>query len=367
MPKQYAMLGGEPVLRRTLRAFVEHPRIDRVTVVIHPDDRGLYENAAADFKILPPVSGGATRRVSVLNGLSALEDDPPGRVLIHDAARPLVSPDIILRSLDALDRCAGAVAAVPVHDTLKQSDEAGSIRRTVPRTGLWRAQTPQAFHYDEILKAHRATNDDTLTDDAAVAERAGLTVALVEGAEENLKVTTEQDLARAEMLLRTAPSGTIRIGSGYDVHRFSANGDHVTLCGIAIPHEKGLAGHSDADVGLHALVDALLGAIAAGDIGTHFPPSDQRWAGADSRIFVEHARDLVAEAGGMIENVDVTLICERPRVGPHRQAMCTMISELLAIPANRVSVKATTTEGLGFSGRREGIAAQAIASVRIPA
>ncbi len=367
IPKQYAMLAGEPVLRHTARAFVDHPRVDVVQVVIHPDDIALYEQATAGSALEQPVSGGATRQASVLNGLTALEHSRPEHGVIHDAARPLGPPEIISRALDALSATSGAIAAVPLNDTLKQaaSDDAARIRRTVPRDGLWRAQTPQAFRFNDILMAHRAAANETLTDDAAVAEHSGLSVALIEGAEDNFKVTTNQDLRRAERIIHAKQTSSVRIGAGFDVHRFAPDGDHVMLCGVAIPHGKGLAGHSDADVGLHALVDALLGAIAAGDIGDHFPPSDARWAGAASSVFLEHARDLVAKAKGAIENVDLTLICERPRIGPHREVMRERIADLLAIPVARVSVKATTTEGLGFTGRGEGIAAQAMASVRM--
>jgi len=366
IPKQYATLAGEPLLRHTARAFVDHPRVDMVQVVIHPNDTALYEQATGGLALEHPVSGGATRQESVLNGLTALAPLRPQQVLIHDAARPLVSAEIIERTLDALAADSGAIAAVPVHDTLKHAAEgAATIEHTVSRDRLWRAQTPQTFRFDDILMAHRAAADEALTDDAAVAEHVGLSVALIEGAEDNFKVTTNQDLLRAERIMDAKQTSTMRVGTGFDVHRFAPDGDRVMLCGVAVSHHKSLAGHSDADVGLHALVDALLGAIAAGDIGDHFPPSDARWAGADSSVFLEYARDLVAEAKGVIENVDLTLICERPRIGPHREVMRERIAELLAIPVGQVSVKATTTEGLGFTGRGEGIAAQAMASVRI--
>jgi 2-C-methyl-D-erythritol 4-phosphate cytidylyltransferase/2-C-methyl-D-erythritol 2,4-cyclodiphosphate synthase len=358
VPKQYAALAGEPVLRHTIRAFRDHPGIDVVQAVIHPDDTALYEQAVGDMALNPPVAGGDTRQASVLNGLTALAPLRPDNVLIHDAARPLVSADLIGRTIDALSNAAGAIAAVPVHDP-------ATIAHTVPRDRLWRAQTPQGFRFNDIIAAHRDAAGQTLTDDAAVAERAGLSVALVEGSEDNFKVTTSQDLVRAERLMQASRPAMQRVGTGFDVHRFATDGDHVMLCGVAVPHERGLAGHSDADVGLHALVDALLGAIAAGDIGDHFPPSDARWAGAESSLFVEHARDLVDQANGVIENVDLTLICQTPRVGPYREAMRARVAELLAVPMSAVSVKATTTEGLGFTGRSEGIAAQAVASVRI--
>jgi 2-C-methyl-D-erythritol 4-phosphate cytidylyltransferase/2-C-methyl-D-erythritol 2,4-cyclodiphosphate synthase len=296
--------------------------------------------------------------------LESLADWTPKTVLIHDAARPFVTQELISRVLLAVQSTPGAVPAVPVRDTLKQgtSEDGGLIAATVDRSALWRVQTPQAFRYPEILAAHRRFAGATLTDDAAVAEQAGLAVTLVPGDEDNFKVTTREDFNRAELLLTA--NHEIRTGIGFDVHRFGT-GDHVVLCGVAIPHEAGLEGHSDADVGFHALTDALLGAIGAGDIGSHFPPSDPQWRGAPSEIFLRHAGDLVAEAGGKISNVDVTVICERPKIGPHRHAMCERIADILALPAMRVSVKGTTTERLGFTGRGEGIAAQAIATVRI--
>jgi 2-C-methyl-D-erythritol 4-phosphate cytidylyltransferase/2-C-methyl-D-erythritol 2,4-cyclodiphosphate synthase len=296
-------------------------------------------------------------------GLECLASHAPRTVLIHDGARPFVADAVIDRVLDALDSSAGAIAALPVTDTLKRGAN-GLIDGTVARAGLWRAQTPQGFRFAEILAAHRKFAGQELTDDAAVAERAGLPVALVEGTPENIKVTTQDDLARAESWL--AGVTETRVGQGFDVHRFGP-GDHVTLCGIAVPHEAGLRGHSDADVGLHALTDAILGALGAGDIGQHFPPTDPRWKDADSGVFLRHAGDLAAQAGGRIRHLDVTLICERPKIGPHRTAMTARIAELLGIEVGRISVKATTTEGLGFTGRGEGIAAQAIATLSLPA
>ena len=291
-------------------------------------------------------------------------------MLIHDAARPFVDAATIDRVIDALATAPAAIAALPVVDTLKrQTDgsEDGAPPRsaaTVARDGLWRAQTPQGFDFAAILAAHRRFAGTALTDDAAVAECAGLAVTLVAGNEENVKLTTEEDLRRAAT--RLPPASETRIGLGFDVHRFGP-GDHVMLCGVAVPHTAGLEGHSDADVGLHALTDALLGAIAAGDIGQHFPPSDPQWRGAPSARFLAHAGKLVRDAGAAIVNVDVTIICERPRIGPHREAMQDRIAAILGLPAGRVSVKATTTERLGFTGRGEGIAAQAIAGVRLPA
>ena len=359
LPKQYLSLAGKPLLRHGVEAFARHQAVDGVRVVIHGDDRGLYEAAVAGLDLLPPVEGGATRQESVRRGLESLSALACERVLIHDAARPFVDAPLIDRMLAALDGAPGAIPALPIADTVKQG-EAGLVAATVDRSKLFRAQTPQAFRYAEITAAHRAAAGRELTDDAAVAEAAGLAVALVAGREENFKVTGEADLLRAQRLL--SPAVDLRCGNGFDVHRF-CTGDHVMLCGIAVPHDRGLEGHSDSDVGLHALTDALLGAVGAGDIGQHFPPNDPRWRGADSSRFAAHAASLVAERGGRILSVDVTLICERPRIGPHRQAMVERIAAILAIEPSRVSVKATTTEGLGFTGRGEGIAAQATASV----
>jgi 2-C-methyl-D-erythritol 4-phosphate cytidylyltransferase/2-C-methyl-D-erythritol 2,4-cyclodiphosphate synthase len=287
----------------------------------------------------------------------------PDRVLIHDGARPLIDHATISRCIAALLEAPAAICALPVSDTLKRETN-GAIGATLDRDRLWRAQTPQAFRYRDILAAHQSAKGRALTDDAAVAEAAGLAVRLVTGSEDNLKITTEDDLARARRLI--AAETEIRIGQGYDVHGFGP-GDAVMLCGIKVAHDHGLVGHSDADVGLHAATDALLGAIGDGDIGMHFPPSDPKWRGASSDKFLRHAGELIAAKGGEIVNLDVTLICESPRVGPHRAAMVSRIAHILGVSPARISVKATTTEGLGFTGRREGIAAQAVASVRLPA
>ncbi len=364
-PKQYLDLLGKPILRRTLDAFLSHPRITGVQVVIDPAWRAQYDRAVAGLTLPEPVTGGATRQDSVRNGLEALAAlaAPPARVLIHDAARPLTDAATIGAVIDALDETPGAVAAVPVADTLKRGAH-GLVGATVDRDGLWRAQTPQGFRFADILGAHRAAAGLALTDDAAVAEQAGLPVRLIPATEDNFKVTTPDDLTRAARVLM-AGLGDIRTGTGFDVHRFT-EGDFVTLCGLRVPHDQGLDGHSDADVGLHALTDAILGALAAGDIGSHFPPSDPRWRGADSARFLRHAADLVAERGGIIAHADVTIICERPKVGPHRAAMAARIADILGIAEDRVSVKATTTERLGFTGRGEGIAAQAVATIRLP-
>ncbi len=366
-PKQYLDLGGRPVLRRTVQAFLRHPQVTGVHVVIDPAFRDLYDGAVAGLGLPDPVAGGATRQESVRNGLERLAESAPDLVLIHDAARPLVAADTIGAVIGALDRHPAAIAAVPVADTLKHGRD-GLIADTVDRAGLWRAQTPQGFRFPDILAAHRAASGLDLTDDAAVAERAGLPVALVPAKEENFKVTTPDDLTRAARALDSALSD-IRTGMGFDVHRFTdgdPGGDHVTLCGVRVPHTQTLEGHSDADVGLHALTDAILGALCAGDIGSHFPPSDPQWRGADSALFLRHAAGMVRERGGRIAHVDVTLICERPKVGPHREAMTARIADILGMDAARVSVKATTTERLGFTGRGEGIAAQAVATVRLP-
>lgn len=312
--------------------------------------------------ILEPVHGGATRQESVLNGLESLAELQPDQVLIHDGARPFVDPAIIDRAIAALVGSPGAVVAMPVTDTLKRVQN-NAVAGTVDRSDLWRAQTPQAFRYPEILAAHRRAKGLEWTDDAAVAEAAGMNVAVVIGAESNFKITTTDDLRRAEQMLRT--TFEYRTGSGYDVHRFTA-GDAIMLCGVRVPHSHGLEGHSDADVGLHALTDAVLGAIGAGDIGKHFPPSDPRWRGVDSSLFLRHAADMARARGGRITHVDITIICELPKIAPHREAMIARVADILGLADDQVSVKATTTEGLGFTGRREGIAAQAIATIGLP-
>ncbi len=371
LPKQYLGLSGVTVLRHAVDRFARHPEIGLVQVVIAEADRELYYAAMRGLDLPPPVTGGATRQRSVLNGLEALAGQGLDMVAIHDAARPLVDADTITRTLEAAGRDGidGALAALPLADTLKRADDAATVAATIPRQRLWRAQTPQVFRFERILAAHRAAaalgDDDAtaLTDDAAVAEMAGYRLLLVEGAERNFKITTSADLARAERELAQPMEN--RTGSGFDVHAFGP-GDAVTLCGVPVPHNQGLAGHSDADVALHALTDALLGTIGAGDIGMHFPPSDPQWRGASSDRFLRHAADLVATRGGRVINVDVTIICERPKVGPHRARMRERVAEILGVAVDRVAVKATTTEKLGFTGRGEGIAAQAIATVAVP-
>ena len=363
LPKQYLSVAGQPLLRHSLTTLAVHPGIDHVRVVYNPDDADHYARASVGLDLLPPVAGGAARQDSVRLGLESLAELAPAHVLIHDGARPFVDAGTIDRVLAALSDVPAAVPALKLADTVKRADN-GNVLETVDRAQLWRAQTPQGFRYRDILAAHRAAKGMDLPDDAAVAERAGLAVRLVAGGDDNIKVTTSEDLARAERWA-SARLGDVRTGQGFDVHAFGP-GDHVWLCGIKVPHSHGLIGHSDADCGLHALTDAILGALGAGDIGVHFPPSDPLWRGAPSHRFLRHAADLVARAGGSIAHVDVTLICESPKVGPHRASMVARIAEILALDAKRVSVKATTTERLGFTGRGEGIAAQAVATVRLP-
>jgi len=357
LPKQYESLAGQPILRRSVRAFAGYS----VQVVIGPGQEALAAAALAGLALPPPVTGGATRQESVRLGLEAMTAQAPDFVLIHDAARPLVSPQVIGAVVAALEGGAdGVLPMLAASDTLLRRGADGSWT-PVARDNLYRAQTPQGFVYDRILKAHRDHAAQEATDDAALAELAGMTVTMVEGEEKNLKVTRKEDFALAEALLG---GSDVRTASGYDVHKF-IEGDHIWLCGLKVPHSHGLEGHSDADVGLHAITDAVLGCIGEGDIGMHFPPSDARWKGAPSWKFLDHAAALVRDRGGVISHVDVTLICERPKIGPYRDAMKAKIAEILAIEPLRVSVKATTTEGLGFTGRREGIAAQAIATVRL--
>lgn len=362
-PKQYRALHGVPMLRRSVEAFVAHPRITAIQVVIGKGQDAFAASALAGLDIMAFVPGGATRQDSVRLGLEALAPHSPDFVLIHDAARPFVSAGLIDALVEALETGSpAAIPLLPVADTLKRGAVEGAWE-TVAREGLYRAQTPQAFHFGAILEAHRVHSGVAVTDDMALAELAGLKIAAVPGEEINTKMTKPEDFRLAERLL--AGDAEYRTGFGLDAHRF-APGDHVWLCGVRIAHDSSLAGHSDADAGLHAVTDAILGAIGGGDIGQHFPPSDEKWRGAPSSVFLAHAAKLVADAGGAIVHCDVTLICERPKIAPHRDAMRARIAEILAIDIARVSVKATTTEGMGFTGRREGLAAQAVATVRLP-
>jgi 2-C-methyl-D-erythritol 4-phosphate cytidylyltransferase/2-C-methyl-D-erythritol 2,4-cyclodiphosphate synthase len=373
-PKQYAPLAGRPVLAHVIAAFDACPQIGTITVVIHADDREAFAASieSASARLQPPVIGGATRQDSVRLGLQSLSDDTPDVVLIHDAARPLVTTDIVARVLGALETQDGAIAAEPLADTLKRQRDDGTIGETVPRTGLWKAQTPQGFRFDKILAAHQRAlieGRTDFTDDAVIAEWAGLKVGLVPGTSRNFKLTTQEDMTMAEDLMRASGGMALlepRTGTGFDVHAF-CEGDHVWLAGVRIPHDRGLTGHSDADAPLHALTDALLGAIGDGDIGQHFPPSDPAWKGAASHLFVEDAARRIAARGGRVTNVDLTILCEEPRIGPHRDTMRAAVAAMIGIDISRVSVKATTTERLGFTGRREGLAALATATVLLPA
>lgn len=353
-------------VERTLATGV----FDQVVCVIGRGQELLYREAVSGLAVMPPIPGGTTRRASVLNGLEAIARLQPQIVSIQDAARPLVDRDEMQALFAAVDDGhVGAIAALPVVDTLKRGER--DISATVDRDGLWQAQTPQIFRFEPILAAHRRANAlpeakrDALTDDAAVAEFAGLQIALVPGRAENFKVTTAADMARLERELSTRPRET-RIGSGFDVHAFGP-GDHIMLGGVEVAHDAALIGHSDADVVLHALTDAILGALGAGDIGQHFPPSDPQWRGAASSRFLRHAAELLAQRHGRLMNADLTVICERPKIGPHRAAIAASIAKILCVPPDRINVKATTTEKLGFTGRGEGIAVQALVSVTLPA
>jgi len=367
MPKQYRHLAGEPVLRMSLRLFAHHPDVALVQPVIHPDDGARFGAAADGLDLLAPVFGGATRQASVRAGLEALAPLRPDLVLIHDAARPYASAALVSRAIAAVAATGAAVPVMPVADTVKSIDAAGMIEQTLDRTKLRTVQTPQVFAFTPVLNAHQraaASGLENFTDDAALAEWAGLRVAVFAGEAGNLKLTTPEDVARAERDHAVALAD-VRIGSGFDVHAF-APGDHVMLGGVKIPHERGVTGHSDADVALHALTDAVLGALAEGDIGTHFPPSDPQWRGASSDRFLGFAVERVRARGGRIAHFDLTIVCEAPRVGPHRDAMRARIAAIAGIEVDRVAVKATTSERLGFTGRGEGIAAMATATVRLP-
>lgn len=355
LPKQWADLGGEPVLARTLRAF---SGLGRLYLVVHPDDMARALDVTAGRAVL--VAGGASRGDSVRNALSCLEGSDISRVLIHDGARPLVSPALIGRVLAALDDHAGVAPALALSDAL-WTGQGGLVSGMQARDGVFRAQTPQGFHFPVILAAHRAHGGGA-ADDVEVARAAGIDVAIVEGDEENIKLTWPGDFERAERIIGVAD---VRVGNGYDVHAF-CEGDHVTLCGVRVVHGRGLLGHSDADVAMHALTDAIYGALAEGDIGRHFSPSDPQWKGAASQIFLAHAARLTAERGYRISNADVTIICEEPKIGPHAAVMQDELGRILGLDAGRISVKATTSEGLGFTGRREGIAAMASATLVKP-
>ena len=366
MPKQYRRIGEDPVVRLSLCRFLAHPEVRHVQAVIHPDDVAHFASAAAGLDLPPPVAGGATRQDSVMAGLAALEKLKPALVLVHDAARPFASAELVTRAIAAGNASGAAIPALPVTDTVKTVDKTGRIVATLERDGLRIVQTPQAFAFDALLEAHRRAakaGRHDFSDDSALAEWAGLQVTTFEGQTNNVKLTTSEDFWRVtrdwSALVET------RTAMGFDVHAFGP-GDHVMLGGIAIPHARGLAGHSDADVALHALVDAILGALADGDIGAHFPPADPQWRGATSDRFLRFAVERVAARQGQIVHLDLTLVCEQPKIGPHRDIMRARIAELAGIAVDRVAVKATTSEGLGFTGRGEGIAAYATATIRLP-
>lgn len=376
-PKQYLPLNGKPILRHSVGAFSNHPQIDAVRVVYNPEYQALYNNAVGDLHTLPPVAGGKTRQESVRLGLLSLAQHSPQKILIHDAARPLVDARIISDIINTLDTTNAVIPTLPIGDTIKNCEN-GKITNTIPREKLMLAQTPQGFDYKEILEAHKTLNSEPsianskdnnlplFTDDASLFEHLNKEVKFIAGSQNNFKITTKSDLQRAENIMRN--NTETRVGMGFDAHKYCApkhQPNYIMLCGVQVPHEFSLEGHSDADVGLHAAVDAILGAIAAGDIGTHFPPSDNKWKGAYSSIFLAHAAKLAGEYGAQIVNIDLTIICERPKLLPHRDKMCETIAKILGIEKSRVSVKATTTEGMGFTGRKEGIAAQAIVSVRV--
>ena len=361
IPKQYVLLAGQPVIRHAAQALLPH-----VTSIQPVGDPASLNEALEGLKILPPVAGGETRQASVLAGLEALDKLPeaekPDIVLVHDGARPYVTAQVIGNVVSALEQHPGAIPAVPVADTLKREKD-GVIDGTVPRDHLYRAQTPQGFRFGLFLDLHRGAASVSATDDAKLLEDAGFSVALVAGDEDNIKLTYEGDLVRLERLI--GPTLLPRVGLGYDVHAFE-EGRPLILCGITVPHTKGLAGHSDADVGIHALCDAIYGALAEGDIGRHFPPSQNEWKNADSARFLVHAGQRIRERGGMLVNADLTLICERPKIGPHSEAMRKRLADLLEVDVDRISVKATTSERLGFTGREEGIACTATVSVLVP-
>ncbi|NNF80439.1 MAG: bifunctional 2-C-methyl-D-erythritol 4-phosphate cytidylyltransferase/2-C-methyl-D-erythritol 2,4-cyclodiphosphate synthase [Rhizobiales bacterium] len=370
LPKQYQLVGDRPVIAHTLSAFCGHRDIDLVQPVIGPGHEELFADARGTIACLAPVTGGATRQASVMAGLKALAPHAPEYVLIHDAARPFVSTTIISDTIAALQTADGAIPVLPVVDTIKRA-EAGRVLETVDRSQLRAAQTPQGFRFAEIYKAHTEAAVETgheFTDDASIGEWAGLNITMVDGAAENRKLTTQSDIAEANsrhMSENSNPLNDIRTGQGYDVHAFE-DGNFVILCGVEIAHDKKLKGHSDADVGMHALTDAILGALAEGDIGKHFPPSDPQWKGAASHIFLKAAAEMVTARGGKIAHGDVTLICEEPKIGPHVEAMRDALAKIIGIERGRISVKATTSERLGFTGRGEGIAALASATVRLP-
>jgi 2-C-methyl-D-erythritol 4-phosphate cytidylyltransferase / 2-C-methyl-D-erythritol 2,4-cyclodiphosphate synthase len=368
IPKQYRMLAGVPAIRTTLAAFCQHQQVDIVQPVIHPADEDLFRAVSAGFgKLQEPAPGGATRQISVRSGLRALQSHAPELVLIHDAARPFLTGSLIGRAVEAGRQYGAAIPGLAIADTVKVVGQDATVSETLDRGRLRTVQTPQAFGFALIADAHRraeAAGRDDFTDDAALAEWAGHRVSMFEGEAGNVKLTTNEDFVRAE-LIHAATLTDVRTGNGFDVHAF-ADGDHVMLGGLRIPHRRGVTGHSDADVALHALVDAILGALAEGDIGQHFPPSDPQWRGASSDRFLAFACERVRARGGIIGHLDVTIVCEAPRVSPYRDAMRGRIAAIAGVGVDRVAVKATTSEKLGFTGRGEGLVAMATATLRLP-
>jgi 2-C-methyl-D-erythritol 4-phosphate cytidylyltransferase/2-C-methyl-D-erythritol 2,4-cyclodiphosphate synthase len=373
LPKQFRALGGQTIISRVLDRFLSHSQIDRVVVVIHPDDGSLFEETAREHlghsKLLVVPGGGRTRQISARNGLEALCEQAPDLVLVHDAARPFVSSEQMDLAIREGLSSGAAIPGIAVVDTIKLVAEDSKVVATPDRSRLRAVQTPQAFRFDELLAAHRRAlqeGREDFSDDGALAEWAGLAVSVFEGDPSNVKLTRTEDFEQAEQRLKGERMHlVVRLGTGFDVHAF-APGDHVWLGGIEIPHDQGVAAHSDGDVVLHALTDALLGALAEGDIGVHFPPSDPQWRGASSDRFLAFAAGRVRARGGLIDHLDATILCESPRLGPYREAMRTRIAEIVGISIGSVSLKATTTERLGFTGRREGLAAQAAATIRLP-
>jgi len=368
LPKQYMPLLGRPMLRWSIDAFKAHHAVTSVHVIIHPDHAALYEAAVAGINNAPAaIIGGGTRQQSVALGLEALAKaaQKPDVVLIHDAARPGITPQVITDVCDALQNAKAAIPGLAINDTVRRKTNEGV--KTESRDGLYAVQTPQGFDFDTILKLHRQHAATPVTDDAALCELSNIAVEIVSGDKNNFKVTQAEDTAHMEQAL-SARFGDIRTGSGYDVHKLvkPVNDRKLMICGIDVPHDHVLDGHSDADVGLHAITDALLATICDGDIGMHFSPKDARWKNADSAKFLAHAVSLITAQGGIVTHVDVTIICEAPKIGPHRDAMRARIASIMNLPARRISVKATTTEGLGFTGRREGIAAESVVTVRLP-
>lgn len=369
IPKQYLPLAGVPLLRHSIMAFLNHPKISDVMCVIHPDDVAFYEEAVAGLDLLNPVFGGDTRQASIRFGLEALREHHPNKVLIHDGVRPFVSKRVINGILEKLETHPAVIPAVAVEDTLKKYSD-GKIEWTLERENLWRAQTPQGFIYEDILNSHIAFKDLNFTDDSALNEYAGIPVAIVPGSQNNFKITTEEDYERAirvvSMLIQNVKEEN-RCGTGFDVHAFRKRNEGennlIRICGVDIEFDKKIAAHSDGDVGIHAAMDALLGAIGEGDIGEHFSPNDARWKNIDSREMLKIVKHLLVKKGARIMNLDITLICERPKISKFKNQMREELAKVLGLSKSRVNIKATTTEKLGFLGREEGIAAQAAASI----